>query len=192
MIIINKEIVEKSKLTVEQLLVLNSVAVNTCFSATLKELTEKGLIYKDNNLYKLTLVGQTLLENLYVIHKEAKNIDDRVMYLATELKKIFPEGKKEGVNMYWAEGKILIARRLKTFFSKYGYDYTNENILSAARRYVESFNGNYRLMQLLKYFIFKNKTTNEGWIEYESQLVNFMENANQEINIKNDWTSGLQ
>jgi predicted transcriptional regulator len=192
MIIINKEIVEKSKLTVEQLLVLNSVSVNTCFSATLKELTEKGLIYKDNNLYKLTLVGQTLLENLYVIHKEAKNIDDRVMYLATELKKIFPEGKKEGVNMYWAEGKILIARRLKTFFSKYGYDYTNENILSAARRYVESFNGNYRLMQLLKYFIFKNKTTNEGWIEYESQLVNFMENANQEINIKNDWTSGLQ
>ena len=132
------------------------------------------------------------MENLYVIHKEAKNIDDRVMYLATELKKIFPEGKKEGVNMYWAEGKILIARRLKTFFSKYGYDYTNENILSAARRYVESFNGNYRLMQLLKYFIFKNKTTNEGWIEYESQLVNFMENADQEINIKNDWTSGLQ
>lgn len=192
MIIINKEIVEKSKLTVEQLLVLNSVSVNTCFSATLKELTEKGLIYKDTNLYKLTLVGQTLLENLYVIHKEAKNIDDRVMYLATELKKIFPEGKKEGVNMYWADGKILIARRLKTFFSKYGYDYTNENILSAARRYVESFNGNYRLMQLLKYFIFKNKTTNEGWIEYESQLVNFMENANQEINIKNDWTSGLQ
>jgi hypothetical protein len=113
------------------------------------------------------------------------------MELARELKNVFPQGKKEGLNYYWTESPILIAKRLKVFFKKYGENYSYEEILNSAKKYVESFNGQYRLMQLLKYFIFKDKKGIDGNIENESQLLNFLENKDQE-DLNDEWTSELK
>ena len=44
-------------------------------------------------------------------------------------------------------------------------------------------------MQLLKYFIFKDKR-NAGVVEYESQLLNYLENRHEE-NTYDDWISNL-
>ena len=106
--------------------------------------------------------------------------------------KINPKGKKDGTNYYWADGVALIMRRLKLFFKKYGNTYTDEQIIKAASKYVEGFNGNYTYMRLLKYFIFKEKVGAAGEVEGESELINYIENAGQEENLRNDWTSTLK
>ena len=85
----------------------------------------------------------------------------------------------------------MIVRRLKLFFKKYGNEFTDEQIVQAAEKYVQGFNGNYQYMRLLKYFIFKEKVGANGEVEGDSELISYIENAGQEEDLKNDWTSSL-
>lgn len=77
--------------------------------------------------------------------------------------------------------------KLKSFFKLYGRTYTEEEILDAARRYVDSFNGDYRFMRLLKYFIWKRDNT-EGEV---SELATFIDNDGQEEDVGDDWVTEL-
>ena len=85
----------------------------------------------------------------------------------------------------------MIVRRLKLFFKKYGNEFTDEQIVQAAEKYVQGFNGNYQYMRLLKYFIFKEKVGANGEVEGDSELISYIENADQTDSLKNDWTSTL-
>ena len=85
----------------------------------------------------------------------------------------------------------MIVRRLKLFFKKYGNKFTDEQIIQAAEKYVQGFNGNYQYMRLLKYFIFKEKVGANGEVEGDSELISYIENAGQEEDLRNDWTSSL-
>ena len=49
----------------------------------------------------------------------------------------------------------------------------------------------YTYMKLLKYFIFKEKVGAAGEVEGESELINYIENADQEDGLSNTWTSTL-
>lgn len=118
--------------------------------------------------------------------RENSTQDNSLNELAAKLKEIFPKGKKSGTPYYWSEGIPLITKRLKIFFKKYG-NYSFEDIIGAANKYVESFNGDYTYMKLLKYFIFKDTRGVDSNIEYTSELLNFIENRN-EID-SSDWTS---
>ena len=69
--------------------------------------------------------------------------------------------------------------------------FTDEQIVQAAEKYVQGFNGNYQYMRLLKYFIFKEKVGANGEVEGDSELISYIENAGQEEDLKNDWTSSL-
>ena len=102
-----------------------------------------------------------------------------------------PKGKKDGTNYYWSDGVPIVIRRWKLFFKKYGNDFTNEQIIQATEKYVEGFNGSYQYMRLLKYFIFKEKVGANGEIEGDSELISYIENAGEEENLKNEWTSTL-
>ena len=81
---------------------------------------------------------------------------------------------------------------------KYG-EYSDEQIIQATKAYVDSFNGNYTYMQLLKYFIWKNKVTGEevvrgrivGEVEKQSQLAAWIEDA-PEKTVNNDWDVTLR
>jgi len=120
-----------------------------------------------------------------------KDDDDDINNLAKELKELFPKGKKDGTNYYWSDGIQLIVRRLRLFFKKYGNTYTNEQILQAADKYIKGFNGDYRYMKLLKYFIFKEKLGVGGDIEGESELINYIENNGQE-DLNDNWVTTLK
>lgn len=104
--------------------------------------------------------------------------------LCDKLKEAYPTGKKDGTILYWTEGKKLIERRLKLFFKKYG-NYNYEDIIDATKRYVQSFDGNYSYMKVLKYFIFKEKIGANREVEGESELLNYLENKSQ-VNSQND------
>ena len=46
-------------------------------------------------------------------------------------------------------------------------------------------------MKLLKYFILKEKVGVDGEVEGESELINYIENADQEDIMKTDWISQI-
>ena len=63
-------------------------------------------------------------------------------------------------------------------------------IINATKKYIESFNGDYKYAQLLKYFISKKVDGEKG-----SRLFAYIENADQEDlgNENNvDWTNALK
>lgn len=124
-----------------------------------------------------------------IIDSDSKviNKDEEFNALADKMRDLYPEGKKPGSTYYWRDSVPVISRKLKTLVAKFGVQLTEEKVLSATRRYIESFNGNYTYMQLLKYFILK---TDKVTGDIRSELLSYMENEGQEDN-NEDWTSSL-
>lgn len=102
--------------------------------------------------------------------------------LATELKALFPKGKKPGTNIYWAGGVALIEKRLVRFFEKYGNDYTKEDIIRATKQYVSSYEYNPTIMRTLMYFIYKDDVVN-GETIYRSDLLDILENQEEDVDL---------
>jgi predicted transcriptional regulator len=156
------------------------------------DLVKKGYItqFGGKKDYAVTSKGKEVLQN--VLLESDNNIIERdkwISELAIQLKEVYPKGKKPGTNYYWSDSIILIAKRLKQFFKKYDCDFnmTKEQIVNATKKYVDSFNGIYTYMQLLKYFIFKEKRNDIGEIESQSELLTYIENANEE-SLKRDFS----
>lgn len=153
----------------------------------LNKCVDKGFVvyynYNDGNpnRVELTEKGIELVENL-ILDSEFKPMTkdgDRFEVLADALRDLYPDGKKAGTNYYWKDSHGVIVKKLKALVKKYGDTFTNEEAIAATKKYVDSFNGDYRFMQLLKYFICKN-VIKGGEVEEQSQLLSFIENANQE------------
>jgi hypothetical protein len=197
-ICLNRKAIEALGGTIEIALLLliinNKIDLQETINKALKE-GYIGNIYDQGDLtgeYFISDKGIEFLNSSIIDSDKYVEPTDSLEPLARELKKIYPKGKKDGTNYYWAEGVALIIRRLKLFFKKYGDNYSHKQILTATKKYIESFNGQYQYMKLLKYFILKEKIGAAGDLESESELVNYIENAGQEDELKNDWTSTLK
>ena len=196
-ICLNKQIIDQYNMTIDEILLMIILENNVDLNVAQNNLINKGYITVNRNElflpigWRLTNVGKDMLNGIIVDSDKHQEPQDRLTELATKLKTIFPKGKKDGTNYYWSDGVPLIIRRLKLFFKKYGSNFTNEQIIQATEKYVEGFNGSYQYMRLLKYFIFKEKIGANGEIEGDSELISYIENANEEENLKNEWTSTL-
>lgn len=171
------------------LLFLNKVNIDS----TKKSLIDKGYIATDYDIeskpigFRITAKGGELINKVIIDSEKYSSTDeDSLLTLAKELKELFPKGKKPGTNYYWTEGAPLIVRRLKLFFKKYN-KYPNEDIITATKAYVSSFNGDYTWMRLLKYFILKESKNALGEVESTSDLLNYIENKDQVNTNSNDW-----
>ena len=195
-ICLNKQIIDQYNMTIDEVLLMIVLENNVNLDEAQKVLISKGYITLNRNElflpigWRLTNVGKDMLNGIIVDSDKHQEPQDRLTELATKLKTIFPKGKKDGTNYYWSDGVPLIIRRLKLFFKKYGNDFTNEQIIQATEKYVEGFNGSYQYMRLLKYFIFKEKVGANGEIEGDSELISYIENADNE-DLRNEWTSTL-
>lgn len=194
---LNKEACSSNGITLGEALLMLATANKADLKEAEQALIKKGYITADRDDlfqqigWRLTNKGTEIIDSVVLDSDKHQESEDRLNSLATKLKEIFPKGKKDGTNYYWAEGVALIVRRLKLFFKKYGNKFTDEQIIQAAEKYVQGFNGNYQYMRLLKYFIFKEKVGVNGEVEGDSELVSYIENAGQEENLRNDWTSSL-
>ena len=116
--------------------------------------------------------------------------------LAVRLMNIYPRGKKDGTNVYWRGNKKEIREKLQKFFKLYGDKYSFDEIAEATEKYVVSFKNDYSFMRVLKYFIIKDERilNDEGKlvINQVSDLATFIENSEQEDEIKDNWTSTLK
>lgn len=143
----------------------------------------------------LTVEGINLVEDVFLNSefKESFSEEDRYDNLAKKLQELFPKGKKPGTNYMWRDSYSIIARKLRTVVKKFGIGFTDEEAILATKKYVDSFKGDYRYMQLLKYFILKKDTTT---LEENSQFLSYLENLNDADidadNPNNDWTIELK
>lgn len=194
---LSKKAAQQNGITIDEALLMLVIHNKADLERAEKALIQKGLITAERNDlfqqvgWRLTNKGTEVLDSVIMDSDKEQEPQDRLIQLATRLKEIFPKGKKDGTNYYWADGVALIVRRLKLFFKKYGNKFTDEQIIQAAEKYVQGFNGNYQYMRLLKYFIFKEKVGANGEVEGDSELISYIENAGQEENLRNDWTSSL-
>lgn len=195
-IVISSDGCRKNNIEVQEVLLLLHHYIPFDKEIFQKSLISKGFITADlhpesyTTGWRVTKKGLDLLESVFVESDKEEKDSEELMEIAEGLKAIFPQGRKEGTSHYWAESKLLIMKRLKSFFRRYGSNYTKDQILEAARKYVEGFNGHYQYMRTLKYFIFRDRN-NFGESEPTSDLLTYMENAGHEEDLKEDWMSTM-
>ena len=197
---INKEILDKSGISVDMAFYLASIYFDRPYTYDTFDLASKqGLItYNHLDRYnlpiqpKLTREGVELVESIFLNSefKGDKGIDtDRYDELADKLRELYPKGRKEGTSYLWRDSHAKIANKLRTLVKKYNFKFTDEQAISATKRYIESFNGNYSYMQLLKYFILK-KDKDTG--EENSQLMSYIENEDCTDAANDDWMNEVR
>lgn len=110
--------------------------------------------------------------------------------IADAMREVYPSGRKAGTNYMWRDSTVVIAQRLKALVKKYKVSFTKEEAVDATRRYITSFNGNYTYMQILKYFISKQKPVEGAPNEQNSQFLSFLQNK-ESTTENQDWTANL-
>ena len=197
---INKETLAKSGISVDMAFYLASIYFDKPYTYDTFDIASKqGLItYNHLDRYnlpiqpKLTREGVELVESIFLNSefKGDKGIDtDRYDELADKLRELYPKGRKEGTSYLWRDSHAKIANKLRTLVKKYNFKFTDEQAINATKRYIESFNGNYSYMQLLKYFILK-KDKDTG--EENSQLMSYIENEDCTDAANDDWMNEVR
>lgn len=175
-----------------EVLLLYEYALKISPESMKQSLIDKGYITNAGNLfgrYTATDKAVKLLDN--VLADSSVDDDTKITELATKLKELYPKGKKEGTNQFWADGVSIIVKRLKIFYKKYGF-YDNDTIIKATEDYIKSFNGDYRFMKTLKYFLWSEKVNKAGEVEPTSDLLTYIENAGEIDELSNDWLNELK
>lgn len=159
-------------------------------------LIDRGLISKANSTlrelnkkYHASDKGVALANELVADSEEAIIAKkDEIKELAIKLMEIYPEGKMPGTSYYYRGNKTDIIKKLKSFYKRYGTEYTSTQIIEATKKYIQSFNGNYTYLKLLKYFIWKDEIRDREVIQ-TSILADYLENKNTTVN--NNWSGTL-
>lgn len=175
-----------------EVLLLYEYALKISPESMKQSLIDKGYITSAGNLfdrYTATDKAVKLLDN--VLADSSVDDDTKITELAIKLKELYPKGKKEGTNQFWADGVSIIVKRLKIFYKKYGF-YDNDIIIKATENYIKSFNGDYRFMKTLKYFLWSEKVNKAGEVEPTSDLLTYIENAGEIDELSDDWLNELK
>ena len=192
---IDQTILDKNNLTLEEFLVLFLSAREVDIGVISQSLVAKGLADKDLFSSGKLVISDKVKDLVSTIPIESdKNVidkDSEFTELATELREIYPAGRKDGTTYMWRGTTAEVAKKLKTLVVKYGYTINKEDVLKATKEYVNSFNGNYRYMQLLKYFILKSVKDADGNVDIKSELMSIIENSGQLDAQREDWVSNM-
>ena len=167
---------------IEEILALLLIKHCSNLKLLFERLLNNGLIQKNKDIEGSYFLPQEVLTELDdIVQKCAPttSANDVIDSVAKQMINIFPKGLKPGTNQMWRSNVTDISRRLRKFQARYP-DYTVEQMLDATRRYVESFNGHYDYMRVLKYFIWKDEVKyndeGRGYVDSYSELANFIEN----------------
>lgn len=195
--VINEDICKKKGMDLPSLLAVLLVKTGVNITELFNDLVNKEVLVKDmfSEGFLVTQRWDSICSDILLSADASVPSDERLLPLVDTLMSIFPSGKKEGTSLYWKGNRKDNKERLQKFFKLYGNKYSDEQIIHAAKKYVESFNGQYTYMRALKYFIWKGekKMGSDGrkYIEEVSDLASYIENAGQEDDLKRDWTSTI-
>ena len=183
---IDKEVLEKYNLSIEEFLVLLINHIDGDYTQAKESLIAKGIAHQ-NIIEPEKLVLSTNTKELVtsvLIDSDSKVIDKDGEYtvLAEKLKELYPKGKKPGTPYMWRDATGVIAKKLKAVCVQFDVQLSESKAVEATKAYINSFNGDYTYMQLLKYFILK-KDPKTG--ELRSDFLSYLENEDTTEN--RDW-----
>ena len=117
--------------------------------------------------------------------------------LATKLRPLWPAGDKDG-KWAWRDSVKNLSDRLKLLWQQRQLkEYSIDECLSCARRYLAQYENDTRYMMLLKYFIMKQKSIvdpKDGRLIYtiESRLADMLEGKSEIDALENELDSILE
>ena len=192
---IDQTVLEKHDLTISEFMVLylsiNSVNIKSCMdSLVAKGLADKNL-FSDGSIVVSDKVKELISTVAIDSDKSVIDKDAEFIELANELRELYPAGRKEGTTYMWRGTTAEIAKKLKTLVVKYKYSFTREQVIRATKEDVSSFNGNYKKMRLLKYFILKSERDADDNVNVISELMTLIENEGQTDAQRDDWMSTM-
>lgn len=194
-ITIDEDVCKSLGLSMPEVLALALVKTGTDIPLLFANLEDKKAIVKDMfNKYLVTMGYDERLSSVLLDSDKDRQPQDRIELLASQMMELFPALKKAGSSQYFRGNRKDITLRLKKFFKLYGNKFSNEQILAATKKYVESFNGNYTYMRVLKYFIWKDEkrvdSDGMGYVNEISDLATYIENNGKEFNT--EWAANLK
>ena len=190
----------KKCLTFPEVLVAVAMRYNQeeSYQATIENLENKGVLQhsKTGGGFVISDNWDAIIEEIISNSSGDAFNEERLMELAKKMRDCYPIGKMPGTPYYYKGNTREVFLSLKRFFPKYG-NYSDDDIISATKRFVAAYNGNYRYLPLLKYFILKNKTKEgadgKGHIEEVSELASFLENKDSSmLHDDETWMSSLR
>ena len=142
----------------------------------------------------------TPLQQAYVqgyrdgLQEKAGTSQEFFQELANKLRGLWPSGEKDG-KYPWRDSVDNLTTRLKNLWMlRELKDYTLDECLAAARRYLEQFRDNAKYMQTLKYFILKQHSIvqKDGSIKYinESKFADLLEGSLAR-SMQEEWASAF-
>ena len=193
---IDSDIVSKHNLTMDEFIYLVFLARGGDVMEYTSSLMKRGWI--DKNIFKpeqiiLTLKTKEIIQEILLdSDKQVKGNQDKFISIANKLRELFPKGNKAGTNYSWRGSTAEIAKKLKNLVVKYKCNFTEDEAVEATKAYIDSFNGNYKYMKLLKYFLLKTPVNNNGDVEVESEFMTYLENKGEMGEYNNpNWTTDL-
>lgn len=188
---IDSKACENNGLTLEEFIILFLFTKKVDINEIVNSLVEKKIagrdLFSDNSLVLGSKTKQLIEKIILESNDSVKNNTERIKNLAKTLQDMYIQGKKAGTQDYFKGSSAEIIQRLKRFFAEYG-EFTDEQIIEATKKYITSFNGDYKFAQLLKYFISKKVDGERG-----SRLLSYIENANQKESQQTiDWENELR
>ena len=181
-ITIDEAMCEKEGLTLAHVLAMCIVKTGVDVKALFNELIQmEAFVEDDANIY-ITQRYSDLCDEIILGSEQSKSTKTSIENTAKKLMEIFPKGKKPGTNYYWKGNLREITLKLSKFYKLYGDKYSQEEIVNATEKYVNTYKNDPSFMRLLKYFILKDDT---------SDLATFIENSGQDEENIGDWMTKL-
>lgn len=197
-VIVDDKACLKHKLSVEETLIALAVKYGKNIKEAYGNLLNKEVLVKDDENTYVTQHWNDVLDEIILDSNGAIDNEERLKNLANRMKEVYPKGKMLGTPYYYQCNTREIMLKLKKFFKIYG-NYADDDIVDATKRFIASFNGNYKFLPLIKYFIFKDKLVmdEEGQqhVSPESPLATFLENKDNNDNLvaaSDDWLSTVR
>lgn len=192
---LDKKIINKQGISCAEYLLLLALYLDTGVNPyNLLELGYIEPLFINGNKTKKFQITESGTKTLERIDNKSFRELDTIDYntLCKEMRELFPKGMKPGTNTPWRAPTKLIEDRLRTFFKRFGM-YTEEEILDATKRYLNSYEIDDRFMRTIRYFIFKLEAKN-GVQECTSDLLTYLEDkelGDRVNNYSDDWTTEL-
>lgn len=193
MFCVNEKSCNKHKISLTEILIVLALRSADNINEIINGMLEKEILVEHDNQYYVTQHWNDVVDEVLAESMGGPSDEERLLRLAKAMRECFPEGKMPGTAYYYRCNNREVILKLKKFFAQYG-DYSDEKIIDACKRFVAAFNGNYRYMPLIKYFISKNKSIQDEdgsvHVVEVSQLADYLENKESKVGVvtnSDDW-----
>lgn len=187
----------KHHLTVGEVLVM--LAIRNCkdTNEVVANLEAREIITDKTGQFMLTQHWSDELDEILCDSLGGMDDEERLLNLAKKMREAYPKGKMPGTSYFYRCNNREVVLKLKKFFTLYG-NYSDDKILDAEKRFVAAYQGNYKYLPLIKYFIHKDKLKlgedGQQHVSPESPLATYLENKedNNLVTASDDWLMAVR